>query len=192
MLPNNGTIYLKVPILGNTNVGKTTLFHFFRRQTTKQFSYKNNDFVLLENIHYKNQIFNIQFWDSFGAKNFKQASRDLFLGSSVGIVLYDISDMSKKSYNDVKNWIYRFWNENDGITKPILILGNKLDLRKRNIKTLYLTDCSDIADLLSKESNLKIPQFEISALTRENCNEIMEIIMDLAIQFNQNPIQSNI
>ena len=187
MQSNNNLIRIKVPILGDTNVGKSTLFHLFRGLTEKRFSYKTNDFILIENVKYQNYIFNIQFWDNFGANNIKKIQKDIFQESNVAIVMYDVSDTSKKSYTDMNNWINELWKNNEENRLPVVIIGNKIDLRRANIPTLELKECRDISQNTSIECNIKIPQIEISALAHENCGKIIDIVLDLFLK-NRNKI----
>ena len=189
MATNERTLYLKVPILGHTNAGKSTLFNFFRTRTKKQFTFKANDFLLLENIQYKNFTFHIQIWDAWGYKELSTFQGDLFQKSSVAIVLYDVSDMTKNSYRDVSNWIHRLWNENGRNKIPFLIIGNKIDLRNAKRPTLSLFDCSDLASKYTRECNLRIPQIEISAYSKENCEQILPLICDIIISTLDFPIQ---
>ncbi len=188
MVTSDQTIYIKVPILGNTNVGKTTLFNFFRGQTEKRFSYKNNDFILFEQVSFKNKIFNIQFWDSYGAKNHKKLPSDIFEGAGLAIVMYDVADLSKKSYNSIISWVERLWKENELKKVPVLLIGNKIDLRDARIQTLSLNECRDVGVKLANEYSLKVPQIEISALTKVNCERILAILLDLYLENNNKRI----
>ena len=184
MQANNNLIRIKVPILGDSNVGKSTLFHLFRGLTEKRFSYKTNDFILIENVKYQNYMFNIKFCYNFCANNIKKIQKDIFLESNVAIVMYDVSDTSRKSYIDMRNWINELWKNNEENRMPVLIIGNKIDLRRANIPTLELKECTDISQNISKECNINIPQIEISALAHENCEQIINIVLDLAIKQN--------
>ena len=151
---NPKPVYLKVPILGNRNVGKTSLFYLFRVQTAKHFSYKTNDFILLEKKYDASYTFHIQFWDNFGANSFKKINKDIFQNASVAIAMYDVSDISKKSYEDISKWVDQLWKNNNELKVPIILIGNKIDLRKSKIPTLSLADCTDLKDELSNKCNI--------------------------------------
>lgn len=183
MTTSNKAIYLKIPILGSSNVGKTTLFNSFRAQTSKRFSYKTNEFIFLENVHHGNYIFNIQIWDAMGINTYKKSKKDIFENASTAIVMYDVSDTTKRSYKDLRNWVERLWVENGNGQIPILIVGNKIDLRKSNIPTLHLDECISIAKELHQVSTLTIPIVEISAITGDNCYQIFDYLLDLVIDF---------
>lgn len=183
MFTNNKPIYLKIPILGNSNVGKTTLLHLFKTKKVKGFSYKSNEFIFLENVHHGEFTFNIQIWDTMGLKNYKQIRKDIFDKASIAIIMYDVSDVSRKSYKDVKKWAERLWTENGKGKIPVMIIGNKIDLRKANRPTLQLEECKKIAMDLHQESALNIPIIEISAFSRENCYQLLDKLLDLVIDF---------
>lgn len=192
MFQNNNPIYLKIPIIGNSNVGKSTLFTYFRRQTKKHFTYKANDFILLENVQYDGKIFNIQFWDTMGVKTVDRIQREIFPGSSLAIVVYDVSEMSKKSYRVIPDWVDRLWRENDGQRIPFLIIGNKIDLRKANRPTLSLRECSDLSDRYTGFLGIKIPQLEISALAKENTDQVLGLLLELFLRHAEHEIRHQI
>lgn len=183
MFTENKTIYLKMPILGNSNVGKTTLLHLFKTKNMKRFTYKSNEFIFLENVRHGDYNFNIQIWDTLGLKTYKQIHKEIFQNASIAIVMYDVSDTSKRSYKDIKNWVKRLWAENGKGQIPVLIIGNKIDLRKANRPTLELEECKSIAMELYQESNLVIPIIEISAFSRENCYQLLDHLLDLVVDF---------
>lgn len=94
--------------------------------------------------------------------------------------MYDVSDMTKKSYEDVRKWVHELWKQNGDRKIPVVLLGNKIDLRQARLPTLTLQDCRDIPRELSQECGIEIPHIEISALGKENCMKIIDIVMELA------------
>lgn len=100
--------------------------------------------------------------------------------------MYDVSDMTRESYEAVRKWTKELWKHNDNKKIPVIMLGNKTDLRWGKIPTLKLTECTGVANDLSQECGLEIPQLEISALAKENCELILDLIMDFATKSRTN------
>ena len=164
-------ITLKILVLGDSNVGKTSLL----------LSYTDNYFpdshVATIGIDYKikkialNGVnLKLQIWDTSGQERFRSMTHT-FLKSAHGIVfVYDITN--KKSFEGVKDWIKDAENNGEGFEK--ILVGNKCDLEgKREVSK----------DSLDKFGNKKkIKTFETSAKTNINVNEAFDCLAKLIVK----------
>ena len=133
LISSTDPIVFKVLLLGNSYSGKTTLFD---RLNNKNFSSTLESFQMsmLTNIISNNYLFKFHLWDINGYPTIHQIRSFFYIGARSAIVLYDVSDTSGQSYNDVKKWIYELWQKNTLGPVPVLIVGNKIELRA-NIPT---------------------------------------------------------
>ena len=164
-------ITLKILVLGDSNVGKTSLL----------LSYTDNYFpdshVATIGIDYKikkialNGVnLKLQIWDTSGQERFRSMTHT-FLKSAHGIVfVYDITN--KKSFEGVKDWIKDAENNGEGFEK--ILVGNKCDLEgKREVNK----------ETLDKFGNKKkIKTFETSAKTNINVNEAFDCLAKLIVK----------
>jgi len=164
-------IKLKILILGDSNVGKTSLL----------LNYADNYFpdshVSTIGIDYKIKVISIkdlevkiQLWDTSGQERFRSMTHT-FLKDANGIAfVYDITN--KRSFEGVKDWIKDAEINGSGFEK--ILIGNKIDLEgKREVST----------DYLKKYCNKKkIKSFETSAKTSINVNEAFDYLVNLIIK----------
>ncbi len=141
MSKSNKIIKYKFALLGDSAVGKTTIFKkmafgkFFNTNVStigtdrKTFEYENLEIEINKKV--QKSSFEIAFFDTSGQERYRSIAKNYFKGSDGVIVIYDITN--KKSYEHVESWIESIkevlsdWKNSDYL---IMLLGNKLDLAK--------------------------------------------------------------
>ena len=167
---NLSEIKLKLLIIGDSNVGKTSML----------LNYTDNYFpeshLATIGVEYKvkeitTQKYNVvlQIWDTAGQERFRSITKSFFRNTNGILFVYDIT--SRKSFQSVKDWIKDSEMHDTGFHK--LLVGNKIDLEdKREIKT------SELKDFGNKKG---IEVIETSAKNRINIDEAFQKIVEIII-----------
>ena len=164
-------INLKILILGDSAVGKTTLLLKYVD------GYFPTMYVATIGVEYKIKKINIngidinlQIWDTAGQERFSGITKNFIKGADGIIYVYDIT--KKSSFDNLKKWIFQSEETTEGFQK--IIIGNKYDLNdKRQVTN----------DSLKKFCQTRnIQGMEISAKTDYNVHECFETLTKLIIK----------
>ncbi|MHA1990622.1 MAG: Rab family GTPase [Candidatus Hodarchaeales archaeon] len=175
-------IALKILLLGDSTVGKTTLKNTYIGTgfKTDLLPTLGADFAS-KTINFKDKSINFQIWDIGGQESFSQVRKAFYGGAVGGIILYDISE--KKSFDNVKYWIHEFQNHSGPQSKSIILIGNKIDLREsENTGLITKEEGQLLAKELSKTFQNSIIFYETSALTGENIEKVFDSISEFHIK----------
>jgi len=171
-------IQVKVVLLGSHGTGKTTFAKMFigdkgvrdesQRATigadifARRVTYDINPFGKVEII-----------WSIFelaGAYHFREIHEDYYKDAKAAIIMFDLC--RRESFEDVPLWVSDFI-KNVGKDKPIILVGNKADLRG-------MTRCMSSSQPLSYVEKLKetidgpVLYMEVSAINGYNIEEVFE------------------
>lgn len=197
-LPANITEYdksIKVILLGDSNVGKTSILNCLEQrdilqQKTISLEYFNY------NIKINSYIIRMQIWDTVGQEKFNSITKNYYKTTDVVIFIYAINDL--KSFNNIEHWVDELddkGNNNEDNNEKYMIkilVGNKKDLiKERTVKY-------EMGEKLKKEKNFNLFK-EISchyenkseAILNESGSEIMKNENDNESENNLNVEQSN-
>ena len=120
---------IKVCLLGEANVGKTSLVYRFIENKFRE-DYKSTLGVNLLKKDMdidKYKGISAQIWDLGGQDSFKSL-RSLYLqGANGALVIYDTTN--RKSFERIDEWV-RSFKESRG-DAPLLLIGNKTDLTEK-------------------------------------------------------------
>ena len=134
----SGAIEYKIVLIGNSAVGKTSLF---KKLATGEFSEKNISTIGMDkktlnfeievnqnSTTVKKQV-NVSLVDTAGQERFRSITKNYFKESDGILLIYDVTN--KESFKNVENWINSI-HESIGNHKNskyiIILLGNKIDL----------------------------------------------------------------
>ena len=159
---------LKIVLLGDSSVGKTTirlryLGYSFQAETDKQNI--GADFAL-KDLTINDKVIKIQIWDLVGQVSFEKIRLNYLLGCHSAFIVYDVSNPD--SYQSVIGWFEELVN---GIPDkvPIIIIGNKIDLRVNSKDCLSQLEGIKIAERIQRRNgNMPVFYIETSAKTGEN------------------------
>ena len=125
--PNKQIYNLKMIVLGDIAVGKTSVINRFISNT---FSDEHKTSISCEFQEKKLDIdgetgVNLQIWDTAGEERFMSVTKQYYIDSHGVMVIYDLT--SKKTFEQMNKWIK---NVKDTAPKDIVIMvvGNKSDL----------------------------------------------------------------
>ena len=163
-------INLKILILGDSSVGKTSLLLKYTD------GYFPTIYVATIGVEYKikkitinNININLQIWDTAGQERFRSITQSFIKGADGILYVYDITQ--KKTFDDLKTWISQSEESAEGFKK--IIVGNKVDLEDERVisKEKLQKFCDD----------RNIQGFEVSAKIGKNLSECFEALAKLIV-----------
>ncbi|MHA2295669.1 MAG: Rab family GTPase [Candidatus Hodarchaeales archaeon] len=169
---------IKIILAGDGAVGKTSLrIRYLGLGFNAQYIETiGADFALkMENVSGKNIKF--QIWDLAGQPRFRSVLATYYTGARGALLVFDVT--RRDTYENLISWIKEIWKHNGYGIIPIIILGNKNDLRNE------ISDCVDKLEALNfcrelskktKEKNFEIRYLDTSAKTGLNVSKAFQTL----------------
>lgn len=173
---------LKVIILGDSGVGKTSLMHRYVNDKYSQ-QYKATigaDFLTKEVIVNDDKVATMQVWDTAGQERFQSLGVAFYRGADCCVLVYDVTNA--KSFDNIKSWRDEFLvhaNVSSPETFPFVILANKVDVEESK-KVVSSRSTQELAKSLGN-----VPLFFTSAKDAINIQDAFEEIARSALQQSQ-------
>jgi len=150
-------VLLKVIILGDSGVGKTSLMNqYVNQKFNKQYKATIGADFLTKEITIDDKAVTLQIWDTAGQERFQSLGTAFYRGADCCVLVYDITE--KKSFDSLNSWSEEFLVQaapQSPTDFPFVVIGNKLD--KANERAVPTTQAKSWAD------TKKFPCFEASA-----------------------------
>ncbi|XP_016978501.1 ras-related protein Rab-7a [Drosophila rhopaloa] len=167
---------LKVIILGDSSVGKTSLMNQY---VNKRFSnqYKATigaDFCTKE-VVVNDRVVTMQIWDTAGQERFQSLGVAFYRGADCCVLVYDVT--APNSFKNLDSWRDEFLiqaSPRDPEHFPFVVLGNKVDLDNRQVSTRRAQQWC--------QSKNDIPYYETSAKEGFNVEMAFQVIAKNALE----------
>ncbi|XP_078024701.1 uncharacterized protein rab44 isoform X2 [Epinephelus lanceolatus] len=160
-----------VMMIGDSSVGKTS---FIKRAQSGKFSLDLPASVGLDSCMWtvvvEGKPVVLQLWDTAGQERFHSITRQIFHKAQAFLLMYDIT--CSQSFSAVSYWASCI-QEGAAEDVMVLLVGNKSDCAKRQVKTQE-------AQSLAKEYNFEF--MECSAATGENVVQSLETVARMLCQ----------
>lgn len=173
---------LKVIILGDLGVGKTSLMQQF---VNNKFShlYKATigaDF-LTKDLVIDGKNVALQIWDTAGQERFQSLGVAFYRGADCCVLCYDVTN--EKSLNSLASWKDEFLVQSNVANPqdfPFIIIGNKIDVdENKKIPSLQ----KKLANVTNNQlGGLSYPVFDTSAKDSINVEAAFEVVAKMALQ----------
>ena len=153
---------VKVVLAGDSGVGKTNILSQFVRN---QFNPVSLTTIGVEfatkTVNVNDKTVKAQIWDTAGQERYRAITSTYYKGAKGAILVYDIT--VPNSFTNLERWIKEIRNNTENPKIPILLVGNKIDLKdERRILE------EEGKNLAAKEEMIFM---ETSALMATNVNE---------------------
>ena len=204
---NTTTIPLKITMIGNSYVGKTSII---KRYLHNQFEKESTSPTINAAFHIKKikidpyTFADLKIWDTAGQEKYRSLTKNYLNGSNGILVVFDLT--SKKSFDDLNSWMDEIKNTIDINKVEIILVGNKSDLPNQKIdkkeaskfakdnnmeyQIVSAKDGLNIESLFEKIGNdcVKIIQEEqkTEEMEKKNINDNGQRISNLSGQFENN------
>ncbi|KAK4753959.1 hypothetical protein SAY87_002063 [Trapa incisa] len=152
---------LKVIILGDSGVGKTSLMNqYVNRKFSNQYKATIGADFLTKEVQFEDRLFTLQIWDTAGQERFQSLGVAFYRGADCCVLVYDVN----ASPSDPENF-------------PFVVLGNKIDIDGGNGRVV--SEKKAKAWCASKGN---IPYFETSAKEGFNVEAAFQCIAKNALK----------
>lgn len=168
---------LKLLLLGDSGVGKTSLMRVFSGDSFSEsmLATAGVDFKL-RHISIEDEDIALQIWDTAGQERFHRITATYYKGANGIVLVYDVSD--KRGFDNVGYWMNNIRQFSGPNIPAMLLVGNKIDLPTRAVS-------SEDGQAAANQYHCRF--IETSAKTSENTNGALETIARDAFFMSLNP-----
>ena len=161
----------KVIIIGNTEVGKTSLMLRFADNafSDQHLTTIGVDFKVCR-VAVGDSIVKLQLWDTAGQDRFRTITSTYYRGAHGVIVVYDLTCL--KSFHNVDSWLQELDAHNSELYK--IIVGNKSDMPDQRV--VSTEDGQQLAERLGTRL------FETSAKNNANVEEMFRYMAEQLLE----------
>ncbi len=154
------SLTIKIVLVGNSKVGKTTLLEALTGTGVEGRGYSASLEIPIQKENSEKMKIIGRIYDLRSQRYFPYLHSLFYYGAKGGIIVFDVTD--RISFNAISKWRDIIWGHAGNI--PILLCGNKSDLRQNNQNNVEMKEAVSFAKKLSKDKKSEISYIEISAL----------------------------
>ncbi|KAH9424298.1 RAS oncogene family member Rab7 [Dermatophagoides pteronyssinus] len=156
---------LKVIILGDSGVGKTSLMNqYVNHKFSNQYKATIGADFLTKEVIVDDRLVTMQIWDTAGQERFQSLGVAFYRGADCCVLVYDVT--SPGSFKSLDSWRDEFLiqaSPRDPENFPFVVIGNKVDLDNRAVSSKRAQGWC--------QSKNNIPYFETSAKEAINVDQ---------------------
>ncbi|CAM9010693.1 hypothetical protein WICANDRAFT_30754 [Wickerhamomyces anomalus NRRL Y-366-8] len=173
---------LKVIILGDSGVGKTSLMQqFVNGKFSHQYKATIGADFLTKELTIDDKSVTMQLWDTAGQERFQSLGVAFYRGADCCVLVYDVTN--QKSFENISLWKDEFLiqaNVKNPENFPFVIIGNKVDVDDSK-KVISTKKAQQFANNLGN-----LPLFQTSAKEAVNIDQAFDVIARNALQQEEN------
>ncbi|MFX0115421.1 MAG: GTP-binding protein, partial [Candidatus Hodarchaeota archaeon] len=133
-----------------------------------------------------------QIWDIAGQPGYETIRHQYYQGSIGSLLVYDVANA--QSFENAKSWLNELWINTGKGKVPVVLIANKIDLRKSFPAAITFEQGQSLARELSsttEELGFEIPYIETSAKTGENVRRAFSVLGKNVINYMQTSLSSS-
>jgi len=177
---------IQIAVLGDGGVGKTAMLRRFKGLPF-QARYKMTigaDFVI-KRLKYNNQDLTLQIYDVGGQPKFSYLRAQYYNRAEAVVVVFDL--LNRATYESIPNWLDEILEKNNYRFLPLLLVGNKEDLKSDQSPEVSAEEIAEYTKVLENWGKSYSDEFEViyretSAKTNHNIEDgflsLIDIVLD--------------
>ncbi|KAI8898747.1 ras family-domain-containing protein [Globomyces pollinis-pini] len=175
---NQKKVLLKVIILGDSGVGKTSLMNqYVNKKFSGQYKATIGADFLTKEVMVDDRLVTMQIWDTAGQERFQSLGVAFYRGADCCALVYDVNHA--KSFDTLDSWRDEFLlqaSPKDPENFPFVVLGNKVDVEESKRQV------TQKRAMTWAQQKGAIPYFETSAKEAINVEQAFYTIAKNAIK----------
>ena len=174
----------KIALLGEGAVGKTSLRKNFLGETF------DRDYMMTLGADFATKVVEVEdyevtliIWDLAGQPRFSVVREGFYQGTRGALLVFDLT--RPDTYEHLADWVRELLRNNKGKKVPLVLIGNKNDLRGSLHTTIPEEYGAKYAKALSQWSGYDIPYIETSAKYGDNVERAFKSLIRQIIKSTQ-------